>query len=185
MFQTSDDKLIKKALKGQQGAWLSLVARYERDVYHYCLRMIGHPEDAKDLMQEVFIGVCRNLATFRGDSSFKTWVIRIAHFRIVEYFRKKRDHLDVDSVPEEADDTACHEAWLSQSQTNQQLVNTLSHLGFEQKIVVELKYFQGLTFDQIGTQLGISTNTVKSRLYAALAKLKVLLQEQQHESESA
>ncbi|WP_199609227.1 RNA polymerase sigma factor [Flocculibacter collagenilyticus] len=187
MFAQTDEKLISKAISGNERAWLKLVKRYETAIFHYCLRMVGNPDDATDLMQEVFIGICRNLSSFRGDSSFKTWALKIAHFRSVEYYRRKKEFTDIDQIDEPADESGRNmpDKILHQWQNNQQLLQALKCLPFNQKIVIELKFFQHLTCEQIAHNLGISTNTVKSRLYSGLDKLKVYLEVHDEFSQTA
>lgn len=178
LFQQSDEKLIKKALEGSQAAWQKLVKRHESSLYQYALRMTGNPEDALDLLQETFLSVSRSLRDFRGDSGFKTWLFKIAHFRCVEFYRRRRwfaDESELDTVNAEPQH-ACPELALGTTQQNKALLHLMKQLPFEQKLIVELKVFQQLTFDAIAQQLGISTNTVKSRFYTALDKLKVLLE---------
>lgn len=178
LFKQTDEKLIAKALKGNQNAWRQLVGRYEQVVYQYALRMTSNADDAMDLMQETFISVCRSLHDFRGDSAFKTWVLRIAHFRTVEFYRKRKWFADeseiqqIDAEPEHA----CPEFAMDNQQTQKKIMQLMKQLPFEQKLIVELKIFQQHTFDVIGQQLGVSNNTVKSRFYTALDKLKVLLE---------
>ncbi|REL27870.1 RNA polymerase sigma factor [Thalassotalea euphylliae] len=178
MFERSDESLIKQALKGKKSAWVSLVKRYERGIYNYAYRMVNHPDDAMDLMQDIFIAVYRNLSTFRGDSPFKGWLFKIAHYRCIEYYRKKKPLQSIDDVPEQTDDSqaACLATSLSQGQDNQALHQAMQRLSFNQKIMVEMKFFQQFTFEEIAQQLGISTNTAKSRLYSALDKLKDYLE---------
>lgn len=178
MFERSDETLVKQALKGKKSAWLTLVKRYESQVYNYTYRMVNNPDDAKDLMQDVFIAVFRNLSTFRGDSPFKGWLFRIAHYRCIEFYRKKRPTQSLDDGPEQFDesDSASPENRLSQGQQSQDIKAAMALLPFNQRLVVELKFFQQCTFDDISYQLGISTNTAKSRLYAALDKLKGTLE---------
>lgn len=179
LFHQTDEKLINKALKGHQSAWSKLVERHEKAVYHYALRMTSNQQDAMDVMQETFISVCRCLGDFRGDSSFKTWVLRIAHFRCIEFYRKRKWFADeselehIDAEPEHG----CPEYAFNHSQDKQQLLTMMKSLPFEQKLIVELKIFQSQTFDDIGRQLGVSPNTVKSRFYTALDKLKMLLED--------
>ncbi len=178
LFKQTDEKLIKKALKGSQSAWQQLISRYEKTVYHYALRMTSNSDDALDLMQETFVSVCRSLPDYRGDSSFKTWLLRIAHFRIIEFYRKRKwfaDESELDNVDADPRHT-CPELALNNKQTQLQIVRVMKQLPLEQKLIVELKIFQQQTFDVIGQQLGISNNTVKSRFYSALDKLKVLLE---------
>ncbi len=178
MFDRSDEVLVKKALNGKKSAWMSLVKRYETNVYNYTYRMVNNADDAMDLMQDVFIAVFRNLSTFRGDSPFKGWLFRIAHYRCIEFYRKKKPMMSLDDTPEPIDDGSqtCPESMLSERQQSQDIQSAMASLSFNQRIVVELKFFQQCTFEDIGYQLGISTNTAKSRLYSALDRLKGVME---------
>ncbi|GLX82732.1 RNA polymerase sigma factor [Thalassotalea eurytherma] len=178
MFERSDNTLIKHALKGKSRAWNTLVKRYEKPIYHYALRMVSHQDDALDLMQDIFIAVYRNLASFRGESPFKGWLFKIAHYRCIEYYRRKKPTLSLDESPaldnRAVDD--CHVEALFDDFKSQRLFVAMQQLPVNQKLVVEMKFFQQFTFDEIASQLGISTNTVKSRVYSALDKLKLTLE---------
>ncbi len=177
MFEQSDEQLIKKAVKGNKSAWLKLVKRYEKAVFNYGLRMTSNTEDAMDLMQEVFISVHKNLATYKGEGRFKGWLFKIASYRCVEFYRKKRPMQDLDSTDEIVCDAALPEHFLMSQQQNRALVNAMQLLPINQKSVVELKFFGHFTFEEIAQQLDISANTVKSRLYTALEKLKIILED--------
>lgn len=174
MFERSDETLIKQALNGKKAAWVTLVKRYETNIYNYAYRMVNHREDAMDLMQDIFIAAFRNLATFRGESPFKGWLFKIAHYRCIEHYRKKKPNQSLDDTPEQVDEQShqCPEQQLQAKQQKQELHQAMQQLSFNQKIMVEMKFFQQYTFDEIAQQLGISTNTAKSRLYSALDKLK-------------
>jgi len=178
VFKRSDDVLISQALAGKKSAWVALVKRYEKGLYNYALRMVSNHADAMDLMQDIFMAVFRNLHTFRAQSSFKGWLFKIAHYRCIEYYRKKRPMQSLDDTPEQlAEESAdCPEQALFSQQQSSALMKTIQKLPIKQKLVVELKFFQQCTFDDIGQQLGISTNTAKSQLYSALDKLKLYLQ---------
>lgn len=167
----SDEALVSRALAGSNGAWSKLVKRYEKRIYNYALRMVGHPDDAFDLMQEVFLGVFRNLSSYRGDGVFAAWLFRIASFRCTDYLRRRRPSEEFD----EAKSTSTLDGPASQTMTthtNQRIASALCSLPNEQRHVVELKFFQQFTFDDIAEQLGISPNTAKTRLYSALKKLR-------------
>lgn len=103
MFKRSDDVLISQALAGKKSAWVALVKRYEKGLYNYALRMVSNHADAMDLMQDIFMAVFRNLHTFRAQSSFKGWLFKIAHYRCIEYYRKKRPMQSLDDMPEQVD----------------------------------------------------------------------------------
>jgi RNA polymerase sigma-70 factor (ECF subfamily) len=185
VFKRSDDVLITQALSGKKSAWITLVKRYEKGIYNYALRMVNNHADAMDLMQDIFIALFRNLHTFRSESPFKGWLFKIAHYRCIEYYRKKRPMQSLDDVPEqESEESAdCPEQVLFAKQQNSVLIKNMQKLPIKQKLVVELKFFQQCTFDDIAQQLGISTNTAKSQLYSALDKLKLYLETEALEQE--
>ena len=173
MFERSDETLIAQALQGKTSAWLTLVKRYEKNIYNYALRMVNNPADAMDLMQDVFIALFRNLSKFRGECPFKSWLFKIAHYRCLEFYRRKRPMQSLDDVAEQEDEqSVCLEKDLFLKQQSSALIQAMQHLPVKQKLVVELKFFQQCTFEDISQQLGISTNTAKSQLYSALEKLK-------------
>ncbi len=167
----SDETLARRALAGSDGAWTKLVRRYEGRIYNYALRMVGHPDDALDLMQEVFVGVYRNLSGYRGDGVFAAWLFRIASFRCTDYLRRHRrtEPFDEATAPPSADGDPVEA--LMTTHANGRIAAALARLPAEQRHVVELKFFQQFTFEDIGGQLGISPNTAKTRLYSALRKL--------------
>lgn len=177
MLEKTDEQLIAQALRGNKSAWLKLVKRYEKAIYHYGIRMTGAPEDALDLMQEVFVSVFRSLSTYNGQGEFRSWLFRIAHFRCVEFYRKKKGYVDIEEVPEMYCDKHNPEKQFFHRENKNQLEKAMLRLSLSQRSVVELKFFEQFTFDEISEQLGISSNTVKSRLYAALDKLKPLVEE--------
>lgn len=176
MFEKSDEQLIQKALSGNKRAWVNLIKRYEAQIYNYGIRMTGNNHDALDLMQEVFISVFRNLANYRGDGSFRGWLFKIAHYRCIEFYRRKKPHQGLEDSPEIESTEPSLEQMLAKSQHNHQLVEAMQRLPMSQKAVVELKFFGQFTFDEIAEQLGISSNTAKSQLYSALAKLKTFME---------
>jgi len=183
VFEKSDETLVKQALSGKKSAWIKLVKRYEKGLYNYALRMVSNREDAMDLMQDVFLAVYRNLASYRAESPFKGWLFKIAHYRCIEFYRRRKPVQSLEDHFEqgyEEEDIECPEHIALQGQRAQEIHKAMACLPVEQKAIVELKFFQHQTFDQIAVQLGISSNTAKSRLYSALNKLKGSL-EVEHE----
>ncbi|MCC2606354.1 RNA polymerase sigma factor [Planctobacterium marinum] len=176
MFEKTDEQLIQKALQGNRGAWMKLVKRYEKSIYNYGIRMTSNREDALDLMQEIFTSVFRNLTSYRGEGAFKAWLFRIASYRCVEFYRRKKPTQALDDAPEMVCESAAPEQVLFGNRDSQQLIQAMAQLPLAQKAVVELKFFGQFTFDEIAEQLNVSSNTVKSRLYSALEKLKSLLE---------
>ncbi len=171
MFNESDQKLIFKALNGSQRAWSKLVRRYESEVFNHALRMTYSEADAFDLMQEIFLAVFRNLPGFRGDSQFRTWLYRISSNRAIDFLRKKK-HPSSEQELDEIAGTEFPEDALHLNQQNKVIFAMMRKLPAEQRILIELKFFQQFTFEEMSVQLGISPNTAKTRLYNGLNKLK-------------
>ena len=179
-----DEALIAAALNGSLRAWEKLVRRYEGKIYNQGLRLMGNSSDAMDLMQEVFLGVYRNLHRFRGDAKFSSWIFRIAYNKAMDMNRRKKlmitqtrvsdeDELDIlETIPGRSSYEA--EKILNDFQRNKQIISMLTDLPIEQRLIVELKVFQSLTFEDIAEIHGISVNTVKTRFYSAIKKLKVV-----------
>lgn len=184
MFKRSDESLIAKALNGDQHAWQQLVNRHQSALYYFGLRLLGSKDDASDLLQDVLMVLCRNLGQYRGDSSFKSWLFGIANYRAMDMLRRRK-HSDSDD--ELADMAAATDGLAEQLDSLQQQKNVqrqLRSLPLEQRLVLELKFYQQFTFDEIASQLAISSNTVKSRFYAALDKMRLQL-ESDHVEQSA
>ncbi len=194
LSMNQDEALIRDALGGSARAWETLVRRYEARVYNFSLRLMGNQTDAFDLMQEVFLGVFRNLHRFRGESLFTTWMFRIAHNKAVDMNRRRRlfsEH-DLYAQQDADDDTDPLDqltadlplqdpaAILSEERSNRDINRYLSALSWDQRLIVELKVFQLHTFDEIADLQDIPANTAKTRFYTALKKLKDLM-EQEHD----
>lgn len=181
-----DEALIAAALNGSAFAWEKLVKRYESKMYNYGLRLMGNRSDAMDLLQEVFLGVYRNLHRFRGDAKFSSWIFRIAHNKAIDLNRRKRlltgyplageEEADLfEGIPAELSEEP--DVKLMQSQQNNRMIALLTQLPMEQKLIVELKIFQSMTFEEIADMQDISENTAKTRFYTALKKLKSATEE--------
>ncbi|MEX1197464.1 MAG: RNA polymerase sigma factor [Pseudohongiellaceae bacterium] len=188
-----DEALIEAAIRGSARAWDRLVRRYEQRVYNFALRLTGNTTDARDVMQEVFLGVYRSLHRFRGDAQFSSWLFRIAHNKAVDLQRRQRtvaisdtwpgsagreesgageyDSISDDSRPGPLDQALSDEV-------SEQVLALLLTLPAEQRMVVELKLYQSLTFEAIAEMESISPNTAKTRFYTALRKLRHTLEQE-------
>ena len=168
----TEKKLIEQASAGSEKAWQTLIKRYESMLFNHALRMVGDPDDARDLLQDVLLSVYRNLNSFRGEAPFRAWLFRIATFRCTDHLRRKRFE---QAEFEETEHTAAdHNPSLSLEnvRSNDEIQKLLQRLPPDQRHVVELKFFQHFTFEEISRQLGISSNTAKTRLYSALRLLR-------------
>lgn len=182
-----DEALVAAAVAGSLPAWEKLVRRYERKIYNYGLRLTGNTTDAMDLMQEVFLGVYRNLHRFRGDARFSSWIFRIAHNKAVDMNRRNAllrgqgfsyDESTTDDLPQISADAAMEpDRRFADEQRNEQIAQLLQSLSLDQRLVIEMKIYQSLTFEEIAQMQDISENTAKTRFYTSLRKLKSILEE--------
>lgn len=191
-----DEALIEAAIQGSGRAWDRLVRRHEQRVYNFGLRLTGNPADARDVMQEVFLGVYRSLHRFRGEAQFSSWLFRIAHNKAVDLQRKQRTVAISDAVPgrhergEQGESAAgdydsvsddARPGPLDQAlsdEASERILALLQTLPAAQRMVVELKLYQSLTFEEIAMLESISSNTAKTRFYTALRKLRHALEQE-------
>ncbi len=181
--EASDNHLIARTLAGETEAFSILVRRWERPIYSLTLRMLGRDEDARDACQEAFLAAFRNLAKFRGDAKFSSWMYRIAlnacHTRLrsgngISYSLDQEDEhgrrMDVadtklESLPDQ----------LQRNEQTQIVRRALQALPPEMRQVIVMKEYEEMTFAEIAEVLGIPTSTVKSRLYTGLQQMRLRL----------
>lgn len=177
-----DDKLlVEKSRAGDLDAFEELVKRYEGKVYTVAYRFVGNHADASDLAQETFVRVYQSLPGFRGESSFATWLYRIAANVCRDDLRKKqrRQKVSLDEIMEQpggyahpaSTDIGPEEA-MEQLETRTAVQVCLNSLSEEHRLVLVMREVQGLSYEEIAAVLGCSLGTVKSRINRARQALK-------------
>ncbi|MFN0172970.1 MAG: RNA polymerase sigma factor [Bryobacteraceae bacterium] len=167
-----DTDLIARSRKGDVEAFNLLVSRWEKRVYNYLLRILGHREDALDLTQDVFLKAYQNLRKLDDPARFTAWLFRIAHNEAYSLFRKRRPESD-DEVPERSDSAiTVGGTGVFPIELSLAVATALGRLSPDQRETVLLKVYQGFKFEEISEIVGAPVSTVKSRLYAALELLK-------------
>jgi len=183
--------LVKRAKKGNISAFEELIIEHESKVYNIAYRILNNEEDAKDLSQEVFIKAFNSLHKFREDSSFSTWLYRIARNTCIDELRKRkgRESYSIDrdiqtdegTIPREFQDKQLNpEEELMNKELASQIQWALNHLSETYKEVIILRDFQGFDYKQISQILGCSLGTVKSRISRARTELKNVLIKEKH-----
>ena len=174
-----EQALVKEILAGRHELYRELVSAYQQKVFSVAIKIAKHPKDAEDIAQEVFIQAFRSLASYDGKSSFSTWLYRITVNKGIDWQRKQKrmtEHLEqssnlVETTAEnrvEANPIA-HLLQKDQQNTMQKMLTKLPEIY---QNVVQLYYFEHLSYQQIAFQLGIEVKTVESRLYRAKGLLK-------------
>lgn len=181
-----DEALVARAQHGDTGAFDALIDRYKERLYGTVYHMTSNHEDANDLVQEAFIRAYRHLHSFRGSSSFYTWIYRIAVNRTINFLKRRRNrgHFSLDDVDNgiQTDPdfvelmshaTPRRNAGLSELQEN--LNVALQKLSEPHRAVVTMHDIQGMTHADIAKIIKCSEGTVRSRLFYARQQLQSLL----------
>lgn len=184
--QTDDFVLIRAFQKGENNAFDALVLRYKDRVFNLCLRFLGDYHEAEDIAQDVFIKAYMSLKKFRFESSFFTWLYRIAinscknKVKSLGYrFKKSEARIDTseesfeDFQREQGADSYGNPAVdLENKETMQTLQRAINSLPSDQKSVVILRDIQGLSYEEITEITGFKLGTLKSRLSRARYSLR-------------
>jgi RNA polymerase sigma-70 factor (ECF subfamily) len=181
--QAQENSWVSASRQGDALAFNRLVLKWERKIYNVALRMLQDREDAADATQEIFLMAFKGIRRFRQDSRFSTWLYRIALNHCITRAKQRPSgiHLSLDDAgsgekPIEQLTAAGSQAGeLLRSERQRRVHNALSHLQAEQQAVIELKFFQEMTFEEISVVLGVPLSTIKSRLYTGLEMLKTRL----------
>jgi RNA polymerase sigma-70 factor (ECF subfamily) len=179
--------LIQRCVAGDEQAFATLVADHQRMVVQLALNLLGDRDEALDLSQEVFLRVFRTIGRFRGQSTLKTWIYRIAVNQARNRHRFWRRRRRADQVSLETH-VAAHGEFLSspdsrpdrvfaQRELAERLDHALESLPFDQRTAIVLREVDGLSYDEIAYSLGVAVGTVKSRLTRARQTLRLELRE--------
>jgi RNA polymerase sigma-70 factor, ECF subfamily len=182
--------LVEQAQAGNRHAFEELVKRYDRDVLRLALNLMKRAEDARDVYQEAFLKVYRNLHRFRFECSFYTWLYRIVTNVCLDHLRRRQARPE-DQAPEATYSTHFEEGGadfferqrehratldperhLLGQEIQTRLAAAMERLSPRERIVFEMKHYQGLKLRAIGDALGTSEETVKNSLFRATRKLR-------------
>jgi len=181
--------LVVEAQAGNRAAFEELVRRHDRDVLRLALNLMKRPEDARDVYQEAFLKVYRNLHRFRFECSFYTWLYRIVTNVCLDHLRRRQARPE-DQAPEV--NAAHHEEGIADfferqrehratldperslfgKEIRARISLAMECLSPRERIVFEMKHYQGLKLRAIGDALGTTEETVKNSLFRATRKLR-------------
>jgi RNA polymerase sigma-70 factor (ECF subfamily) len=165
--EVEDRDLIAKARRGDVDAFNLLISRWERRIYNYLYRLVGHREDALDLAQDVFLKAYQNLGKLDDPSRFAPWLFRIAHNEAYSLLRKNRLETELAEPAPQMPGPR-----MLPLEVRLAVESAMERLSPDQKEAVLLKIYQGFKFEEMAEVLGCPASTVKSRLYTALELLK-------------
>ncbi len=180
--QRSDEDLLHAIVGGADWALETLYQRYSHRLYSLAYRMVDNTQIAEELVQDTFLSIWRNAASYSPTAGASSrWLMSILHHRAINYLRKvrRRSHLvqvtleELESDERNACPDAGEQAW--QSILCIQVRTALLHIPVEQRMMIELAYFQGYTHIEISQAFHIPLGTVKARMRLGLSHLKRVL----------
>lgn len=187
-MEASDGDLVNAARGGDREAMQQLVERYQRRVLAVVLGMVGNPEDAREIVQDAFIRAFRGLDRFKGDSSFYTWIYRIAVNLAIDSQRRdsRRPTVEYDeALPPGEDPIGSGGVEMGRDpfrsvrnrELGRRIFEAIDGLTPNHRAVILLREVEGLSYEEIASTLEISLGTVMSRLHYARKKLQARLEE--------
>jgi RNA polymerase sigma-70 factor (ECF subfamily) len=187
--RVNDAELIRAAQQGDRAAFEELVRQYDQPVLRLALHLTGSEHEAKDIYQEAFLKAYRNLGSFRFECSFYTWMYRIVSNLCMDYLRRRQVRKEdsgvrVNSEGEEVDlleqlpderSGASPEQDLMRRELGKRIARALTKLSPRERMVFEMKHYQGLKLRTIGEALNTTEETAKNTLFRATQKLRSAL----------
>ncbi len=185
-----DFKLVDQAGNGDQKAYAELMKRYKKPLYHTVLKMVRNVDDAEDLTIESFAKAFRNLDKFKKDFSFSTWLFRIATNNCIDFLRKKRLETmriagtlrdsNGDEVTIDIKDAKLNPQEEAIRDQKNEIIRLIIHkLPPKYQTLVNLRYFQELSYEEIAEELKAPLGTVKAQLHRARELLYDLVKDKQ------
>lgn len=181
LTKLSDDQLVAAYINGDNEAFDTLLNRHQSNTFSYIYHLVKDEELANDLFQETFVKVITTLKQDRysSDGKFASWLMRIAHNLIVDHFRQSKSNALVSTDDEDLNvlnrkDLCCGtiEDALIDEQTIGDVLALVETLPEEQRTVVELRFYQDLSFKEIAERTGVSINTALGRMRYAILNLR-------------
>lgn len=190
---TKEDRvLVERAQKGDKRAFDKLLRKYRKSVYYMLLKMVKNSDDAEDLAQEAFAKAFTSIERFDATFAFSTWLFRIASNNCIDFIRKKRvQTISIDQPVEGEDGSSMHfdlkdgnldpnDALLKQ-QRGRYLKMALDRLPQKYRQLVELRYFEELSYEEVAEKTKLPLGTVKAQLFRARELLLEEMKDIEHE----
>ncbi len=170
--------LVQAAIKGSQSSYASLMGRYRESIYYMMLKMVGNTDDADDLTIEAFAKAFNRLEQYSPNFAFSTWLYKIASNNCIDFLRKKRIkvtsmdsgiktgdgeviYFDAKSTTRDPEETVIHK------QKVKHMRELVSKLKPRYRLLVEKRYFEELSYEEISKELDLPLGTVKAQLFRA------------------
>lgn len=179
-MKSSDVELIQRILAGDENAFATLIEKYQQQIHAHALQKVADFQTAEDITQETFLQVHQKLATLNDPAKFSGWLYAIVNHLCIAWYRKNRlqteslQELHISAVEKDAYSryVATEHAKTTAAAQRDLVKRLLTKLKEGDREIITLHYFEEMTSSEIGKQLGVSENTIKSRLHRARQRLK-------------
>ncbi len=173
-MSTHDDAdVIARCLQGDSEAYGELVDRYQKALYNTAFRMTGDTELARDITQETFVKAFERLREYRPEHKFFSWIYRIMLNDALNQLKQRRLTQVIET--EIISERAAPDEEFDNKRQSERIERALRELAFDQRLVIVLRYFNDMSYQEMSVILSLPEKTVKSRLYSARQNLAVLL----------
>lgn len=177
MIDDTDHALLERFRRGDTAAFRALVVRYQRPVYNAAFGVLRNADDARDVAQTVFMRVAERSGDYDPSHKFFSWIYRIAVNEALNLLRRSGREEGLDEDAEIPDTVAGPERRFEDDERMRLLHKALKKMSVADRTVITLRHFSELSYQEIAEATGVDEKTVKSRLFEARQRLRVLLPE--------
>jgi RNA polymerase sigma-70 factor (ECF subfamily) len=185
-MEITDHELMRKIKDGDMPAFDTLVRRWEHRLYNVVCKILSDPETTRDVCQDIFLKIYQTAKKYRPVGQFKMWLYRIAVNQSINELKKRKRHQTYSLAHDDEDEKGTFgddlidpepqpDEIAQQNEINSCIQDALKNLPTDQRIIVILRHYEGLKFQQIAEILNCPLGTVKSRIYSAMDQLKMML----------
>jgi RNA polymerase sigma-70 factor (ECF subfamily) len=176
--QLSDEVLVRQARDGDVAALSALVERHQGAVYRMALSMVSDPDAAQDIAQDAFVKAIRGLRSFRGEAAFRTWLLTITANTARGSIRKRgrRRETALESAPEPAAGEPGADESVVVTEEAERARRMMSRLPEKQRLSVQLRIDEGMSFREIGEAIGSSEGAARVNYFHGIRKLRELME---------
>ena len=181
-----DIELVRQAKAGDQKAYTELMERYREPVYYMLVKMVNNVADAEDLTIEAFGKAFKNLRQYTANFAFSTWLFKIASNNAIDFMRKKKlNNLSIDENTRDSDimpvSIRSEQPTPEESMISEQKIlmirDIVARLKPRYRKLIELRYFNEFTYEEISAEMDLPIGTVKAQLYRAKELLQNIMKE--------
>lgn len=181
IINIDEQRRIRQILDGRHEEYAYFVKTYSQKVLDFTSRMVADKKDAEDLAQDVFIKAFRSLSSFTFQSSFSTWICRIAYHESLNHLkRQKASFIDIDDMPMAGSDMIDEELSTDREERIRQLEEAIDRLSPTEQMLIHLIYYEGRPQREVAYIMDIKPNALANRLHRIRKKILRIIKDKEH-----